>query len=99
MPGKQARAQRWHGDRNVILGRGRLPAESIILRLERRGGSVRALCSADGQHWFSVGQVEFPADDSLEVGVHAIGSIERMIYPGAYPEGTAIRFESFELWV
>jgi hypothetical protein len=31
-------------------------------------------------------------------GLHAIGAFDRMIYPGAYPEGTAIRFESFELW-
>jgi hypothetical protein len=33
-----------------------------------------------------------------EVGLHAIGSIDRTLYPGAYPEGTAIRFESFDLW-
>jgi hypothetical protein len=30
--------------------------------------------------------------------MHAIGSIDRTIYRGAYPEGTAIRFESFRLW-
>jgi hypothetical protein len=32
------------------------------------------------------------------VGLHAIGMIDRTIYPGAYPEGTAIRFECFALW-
>jgi hypothetical protein len=36
--------------------------------------------------------------DPVEVGVHAIGMIDRTIYPGAYPEGTAIRFERFDLW-
>jgi hypothetical protein len=35
---------------------------------------------------------------TVEVGVVAIGSIDRAVYPGAYPEGTAIRFESFDLW-
>jgi hypothetical protein len=30
--------------------------------------------------------------------VHAIGWIDRTIYHGAYPEGTVIRFESFDLW-
>ncbi len=24
--------------------------------------------------------------------------VRSLIYPGAYPEGTAIRFESFEVW-
>jgi hypothetical protein len=28
----------------------------------------------------------------------AIGNIDRTIYRGAYPDGTAIRFESFMLW-
>ena len=26
------------------------------------------------------------------------GDIDRTIYHGAYPDGTAIRFESFQLW-
>jgi hypothetical protein len=30
--------------------------------------------------------------------LHAIGYIDRTIHPGAYPEGTAIRFESFRIW-
>ena len=58
---------------------------------------VDALCSADGQSWFTVGQVEFSVDDPVDVGLHAIGQIDRLIYPSAYPEGTAIRFESFDM--
>jgi adenylate cyclase len=86
------------GNKDVILGRGHLPAERVLLRLERLASRVNALCSADGREWFTVGHVEFPVEDPLDVGVHAIGSIDRTIYPGAYPEGTAIRFEAFQVW-
>jgi hypothetical protein len=86
------------GNQAVIIGRGRLPAERIILRLERIGERVRALCRAEGEPWFSVGHVEFPLGDPMHVGMHAIGAIDRTIYHGAYPEGTAIRFENFQLW-
>jgi hypothetical protein len=59
---------------------------------------VNALCSVDGVEWFTVGHVEFPDDDPVEVGLHAIGNIDRLIYRGAYPDGAAIQFESFQLW-
>jgi regulation of enolase protein 1 (concanavalin A-like superfamily) len=72
--------------------------ESVFLRMERLGNRVNALCSADGKNWFTVGHVEFSVDDPVEVGLHAIGNIDRTIYNGAYPDGTAMRFESFELW-
>jgi class 3 adenylate cyclase/tetratricopeptide (TPR) repeat protein len=85
------------GNREVMIGRGRLPAERVFLRLERIGSRVNALCSADGESWFTVGHVEFPVEDPVQVGLHAIGMIDRTIYPGAYPDGTAIRFESFTL--
>jgi hypothetical protein len=42
--------------------------------------------------------VAFPVEDPLQVGLHAIGHIDRSVYHGAYPDGTAIRFESFQLW-
>jgi hypothetical protein len=86
------------GNRNVIIGRGRLPSDRIFLRLERLGSRVNALCSADGQNWFTVGHAEFPVEDPLEVGLHAIGAIDRTIYHSAYPEGTAIRFECFDIF-
>ena len=80
-------------NRNLVIGRGSLPdAGRVVLRLERRGDQVRALCSADGRQWYSVGQTAFPADGPLAVGLHAIGQIDRVMWPGAYPEGTAIRF-------
>ena len=102
------------GNQDVIIGRGRLPfgpstelgagsaqdkpSDRVFLRLERSGRRVNALCSADGVNWFTVGHVPFPVEDLVQVGLHAIGSIDRSIYHGAYPAGTAIRFESFQTW-
>ncbi|MFQ5796529.1 MAG: AAA family ATPase, partial [Candidatus Bipolaricaulia bacterium] len=86
------------GNEDVIIGHGRLAGEHVFLQLERLGDCVNALCSANGVDWFTVGHVTFPVDDPVEVGVYAIGTINRIIYPGAYPEGTAIRFESFQMW-
>jgi hypothetical protein len=45
-----------------------------------------------------VSSVPFPGADPVQVGVHAIGNIDRTVYRDAYPDGTAIRFESFRLW-
>jgi tetratricopeptide (TPR) repeat protein len=73
-------------------------AGRVFLRLERVGDRVDALCSADGESWFTVGHVAFAVEDPLQVGLHAIGFIDRSVYHGAYPDGTAIRFESFQLW-
>lgn len=85
-------------DEDVVIGRGRLPAERVTLRLERLGDTVRALCSADGDEWFTVGQVDFPVPGPVQVGLHAIGFVDRTIYHSPYPEGTAIRFTDFQLW-
>ena len=74
------------------------PSEWVFLRLERISEQVNALCSADGVGWFTVGHVEFPVEDPVQIGLHAIGNIDRSVYHGAYPDGTAIRFESFQLW-
>jgi class 3 adenylate cyclase/tetratricopeptide (TPR) repeat protein len=88
-------------NRDVVIGRGRSPLDGlgrIHLRLERIGDEVSAFCSADGENWFTVGDVTFAVEDPIQVGVHALGNIDRSVYHGAYPEGTAIRFESFQLW-
>jgi tetratricopeptide (TPR) repeat protein len=70
----------------------------VFLRLERLGSKLNALCSVGGVSWFTVGHVEFLVEDPVEVGLHAIGNIDRTVYHGAFPEGTAIRFEGFEVW-
>jgi hypothetical protein len=60
--------------------------------VERRGAEVRALCSADGREGFGAGNAVFAAGEPLFVGLHVLSKIDRMMWPGAYPEGTAIRF-------
>ena len=72
--------------------------EQVTLRLEVDGDRVEAFCTLDGEQWYSVGHTTFPMDDTVQVGVHAIGMIDRTIYHGAYPEGTAIRFTDFRMW-
>ena len=74
-------------------------SEPVFLRLERVGDRVRGLCSVDEEAWYSVGEVAFPVGGTMpQVGLHAIGEIDRTVYHGAYADGTAIRFESFALW-
>jgi class 3 adenylate cyclase/tetratricopeptide (TPR) repeat protein len=91
-------------NQDMVIGRGCLPLAATLddparayLRLERSGTRVDAFCSVDGEQWFTVGYATF-AKGLIQVGLHAIGDINRMAYPGAYAEGTAIRFESFCLW-
>jgi predicted ATPase len=86
------------GNEDLVFGRGRLPSDRVYLRLECLDRRVSALCSADGEEWFTAGHAEFPHQDPVRVGLYALGQVNRLIYVGSYPEGTAIRFESFRLW-
>jgi hypothetical protein len=81
-----------------FLGRGRLPAERVWLRLERQGDRVRALCRSAGTPWLTAGEVLLPDREGEQIGVHAIGVIDRTIYHGAFSDGTAISFTSLEVW-
>jgi tetratricopeptide (TPR) repeat protein len=88
-------------NRDVVIGRGLLPTgddEPVYLRLERSGDTVRGLVSADGQSWLTLGQTAFPLEGDSQVGLYAAGNIDRVSYPGAHREGTAIRFARFRLW-
>ncbi len=85
-------------NQDLLIGRGHLRSERVFLRLERVGEQVSAFCSADGERWWTVGSVAFPVEYPLQVGLHAIGAIDRAVYRGDYLDGTAIRFESFQLW-
>ncbi|MGI8916515.1 MAG: ATP-binding protein, partial [Chloroflexota bacterium] len=67
------------GNDDRVIGRGRLPGERLLLRLERRGSQVRALCSVDGDAWHSVGEAAFLAELPVEVGLCAIGAIDRSV--------------------
>ncbi len=55
------------------FGRGRLPSDIVYLRLERIGDVFSAYCSDDGENWLTCGYMDFPADDPIKVGIHAIG--------------------------
>ena len=70
----------------------------IHLRLEKRGYQVTAFCSPDGESWNFVGSTNIPTGEPIQPGLHANGHINRLIYPGAYPEGTAIQFVELKLW-
>jgi DNA-binding SARP family transcriptional activator/class 3 adenylate cyclase/regulation of enolase protein 1 (concanavalin A-like superfamily) len=81
-----------------FYGMGRLPsAERVHLRLERIGSRVRGLCSTDGLTWHSVGEVGFPAVNRTQAGPLAIGMIHRYVHAGAWPAGSAIRFDGFRV--
>lgn len=92
---------------DVTIGRGRLPegpepgwatGEPVTLRLEVAGNRVSAFCSLDGERWYTLGRTIFTLDETVRVGVHAVGAINRNIYHGAYPEGSAIRFADLKIW-
>jgi regulation of enolase protein 1 (concanavalin A-like superfamily) len=92
-------------NQDVLVGRGRLPIDDletwsgrVWLRLERAGERVSAYCSTDGSQWFTVGSATMPTQGPIQIGVHAIGKIDRAVYRDGYPEGTAIRFEGFQIW-
>src|SRR5438034_308705 len=55
-----------------IFGRGQLRGDTYHLRLERIGDRFAALCSTDGVHWLTCGQVVLPVKDPLLVGVAAL---------------------------
>lgn len=85
---------------DAILGRGLLLSQSwtdefVHLRLERLDQNVRAWCSSDGKTWFSVGQAQTDLQNEVQVGLFAVGAIDRRAMPGTYPEGSAIQFKSF----
>jgi tetratricopeptide (TPR) repeat protein len=85
-------------NQDLVFGRGILDSTTVHLRVERRGERISAFCSLDGESWHFAGSTVLSSDAPVYAGLHANGHINRMIYPGAYPEGTAIRFRDFRLW-
>jgi len=71
--------------------------EGVLLHLDRRGDRVRAFCSLDGAEWWHVCDVPF-ATGVAYVGPFAVGTIDRTIYPGAFPAGSVTVFRDFTLW-
>jgi len=84
-----------------LAGRGILVADEdqeIHLRLKRSGDVFTSYCGTDGENWFTYGKETLPMEDPIQVGIHAIGMINRTIYCGEYKEGTATIFRNFRIW-
>ena len=75
------------------FGRGMLASEALYLRLERIGDRISAYCSSDGENWLTCGEVNFPTEDPIQVGIHAIGRGGRR----GEDMNTATRFEHFRM--
>jgi tetratricopeptide (TPR) repeat protein len=85
------------------FGRGLLASEVVYLRLERIGDRISAYCSGDGANpaerdaenrdWLTCGEVSFPVEAPIQVGIHAIA---RSTYGRG--EATATRFDSFKIF-
>lgn len=76
-----------------FFGRGRLASDIVYLRLERMDDRLSAYCSSDGENWLTCGQVTFPVEDPVQVGIHAIGYVG--IRGGNV--ATATRFDYFRV--
>jgi class 3 adenylate cyclase/tetratricopeptide (TPR) repeat protein/regulation of enolase protein 1 (concanavalin A-like superfamily)/energy-coupling factor transporter ATP-binding protein EcfA2 len=75
-----------------IIGRGWLEGRRLYLRLERTGSLVSALCSNDGKQWYICGEVSFPVNDPVWVGLCTA-------CPGGSDSSASIlRFHEFELF-
>jgi hypothetical protein len=75
------------------FGRGMLVSDIIYLRIERIEDKLSAYCSNDGENWLICGEVSFPIDYPIQIGVHAIGGLGSR--GGSMP--TAIRFDYFRV--
>jgi class 3 adenylate cyclase/tetratricopeptide (TPR) repeat protein/regulation of enolase protein 1 (concanavalin A-like superfamily) len=74
-------------------GRGLLVSSITYLRLERSGDTFIAYCSSDGTSWLICGEMSFPTEDPIQVGIHAIGNVG---IRGGH-NATATRFDYFRV--
>ncbi|MFC1717930.1 AAA family ATPase [Candidatus Poribacteria bacterium] len=75
------------------FGRGMLDSDMLYLRLERTGDRFSAYCSSDGENWMTCGAVDFPVEDPIQVGIHAITNAGI----GVVAADTATRFDYFQV--
>jgi predicted ATPase/DNA-binding SARP family transcriptional activator/class 3 adenylate cyclase len=95
-------------NQNIIFGRGllteddRASVRKVWLRLEKHAGFVQAFCGAKSSpektiRWYSVGSAKFSPIHEIQVGLHAVGWIDRTIYHRPFKDGSTIQFERFEI--
>jgi regulation of enolase protein 1 (concanavalin A-like superfamily) len=96
----EIRLQGYVDGKYQIVGRGMSYEDNdeTYLRLERSGDQFTSYCSIDGENWFTCGKMTLPLENPIQVGIHAIGIIDRTIYCGEYKEGTATLFRNFRIW-
>ncbi len=75
------------------FGRGLLASDVVYFRLERMGDMLSAYCSHDGVNWMTCGQKALPAEDPIQVGIHATGGVGLR----GGETATATRFDYFRL--
>lgn len=74
-------------------GRGLLKSSVTYLRLEHSGGTFKAYVSCDGANWLACGEMNFPTEDPVQVGIHAVGNVG---IRGGH-KATATRFDYFRM--
>jgi regulation of enolase protein 1 (concanavalin A-like superfamily) len=72
-----------------------LASDVVYLRLERIGDIFSAYCSEDGSNWMTCGQVSFPVEDPIQVGIYVIGNTG--LRGGYKAVETATRFDYFRI--
>lgn len=68
-----------------------MESDIIHLRVERINDRILAYCSDDGTNWMTCGEVSFPVDDPIQIGLYATG------YNGLQYLDTAIQFDYFRV--
>jgi len=75
------------------FGRGMLVSDVIYMRIERIDDTLSAYCCQDGENWLTCGEMSFPVDDPIQVGIHVKGN------SGLQDMGdTATRFDYFRVF-
>ena len=88
-----------HDGSEEWYGRAYRATGATCLRLERVRGHVRALCRAPGAGWMEVANTEWRVQGEVRVGLCALGSVDRIVYHGAFPDGAEATFHDFRMWV
>jgi len=83
-------------DEWTYSSRGMLMSDIAYLRLERIGDRFSAYCSSDSINWLTCGDVIFPAEDPIQIGIHTVGTFEivGLMYTGTM---TATKFDYFKV--
>jgi hypothetical protein len=74
------------------FGRGMLVSDVIYMRIERIDDTLSAYCCRDGENWLTCGEMSFPVEDPIQVGIHVKGNSGLQD-----TDDTATRFDYFRV--